>query len=230
MHQTEPAPIAVLGGTGPEGRGLALRWAAHGYPVIVGSRDASRARLAAAELADLLSLVKGAVAPSGDGNLAAARAARTVVLAVPYSAQAATLAQTREALSGKVLLSVVVPLRPPQVHVVRLPEQGSAAAEAQSLLGDDVRVVTAFQNVAAARLADLSVELESDVLVCGDDGDAKSVALDLVAATGAVGYDAGPLANAGVVEGLTAVLIGLNRRYGGKAAGVRITNLGLDRE
>jgi NADPH-dependent F420 reductase len=217
--------VAILGGTGAEGRGLGLRWAAAGYAVVLGSRDAARAEAVARELAASLEGRDGAVAPSGADNRTAAERADVVVLAVPYAAQASTLDAVREALAGKVLVDVAVPLRPPEVATVRLPVAGSAAAEAQAQLGDGVRVVAAFQNVAAGKLADLGAAVDCDVLVTGDDAHAKRQTLDLAAAAGLRAFDAGPLANAGVVDGLTAILVGLNRRYGARNAGIRITNL-----
>lgn len=221
--------IGLLGGTGAEGRGLALRWCAAGYRVVIGSRDAERAGVVAEEIAGRLAGVVGATAPTAADNPGAARAGEVVVLAVPYAAQADTLATVLPMLDGKVLVTVVAPLTPPRVSTVHLPPGGSAAAEAQAQVGSTVRVVAAFQNVAASRLADLGVDVGCDILVCGDDSDAKSTVLALVAATGADGYDAGPLANAVVPEGLTPVLIGINRRYGTRDAGVRIINVGRSR-
>jgi coenzyme F420-0:L-glutamate ligase / coenzyme F420-1:gamma-L-glutamate ligase len=225
MEPSGRCVIAVLGGSGAEGRGLALRWAAAGYPVVIGSRDAARASAAAEAIGAALAGVAGSARPTGTDNLAAARAADVVVLAVPYAAQDETLEAVAGVLAGRILLTVVVPLRPPKVTRVQLPPAGSAAVEAQARVGPGVRVVAAFQNVAAAHLADLGRDIGCDVLVCGDDADAKALVLDLVRATGAVGYDAGPLANASVTEGLTSVLIGINKRHPGGAAGVRIANV-----
>jgi NADPH-dependent F420 reductase len=151
--------------------------------------------------------------------------ADVVVLSVPYEGQLDVLADVRSALADKIVVSVVVPLRPPQVSRVHAPEGGSAAREAQAFLGADARVVAAFHNVAAARLADLDADVGCDVLVCGDDPSAKQLVMDLVADARATGFDAGPLANASVPEGLTSVLIGINRRYGSHDAGMRITNV-----
>jgi NADPH-dependent F420 reductase len=164
-------------------------------------------------------------APRGTDNLSAAAAADVIVLAVPYAAQAETLAAIRPALEGKLLIDVAVPLRPPKVSVVQLPAAGSAAAEAQAQLGPGVTVVAAFQNVAAGKLAVLGAEVACDVLVCGDDAAAKALTLRLAEAAGLTAYDAGPLANAGVVDGFTSILIGINRRHGTTSAGLRITNI-----
>jgi NADPH-dependent F420 reductase len=213
--------IAVLGGTGHEGSGLALRWAAAGLEVIIGSRQAEKAQQAAAAINSRL----GREVARGMENGAAATAAQTVVLTVPYSAHADTLAVVKEAVQGKILIDVTVPLRPPKVSRVWLPEGRSAAEEAQALLGSGVRVVCAFQSISAEHLQGLDHAIDCDVLVCGDDAEAKAIALALAAKAGMRGLDAGPLQNAVVVEGLTPVLIGINMRYKVKGAGIRITGL-----
>jgi NADPH-dependent F420 reductase len=214
--------IAVIGGTGREGPGLALRWAKSGrYQVLIGSRQQEKAERVTAELNARLgrNLIRGMVNPD------AAAAADMVVLTVPYSAHVPTLESIRAGLRGKILVDVTVPLQPPQVSRVHIPPGGSAAAEAQALLGDDVRVVAAFQNVGAAHLQDPDHLIESDVLVCGDDKEAKAEVIALAEAAGMRGLDAGPLQNAVVAEGLTAVLIGINIRYKAKGAGIRITGI-----
>jgi NADPH-dependent F420 reductase len=213
--------VAVLGGTGKEGSGLAARWAAKGYRVIIGSRAAERAEEKAAELNGFV----GAGVVSGMENYAAAMKADVVVLTVPYAAHQATLEAVRDALTGKILIDVTVPVTPPKVRTVQLPQGQSAAMEAQALLGDEVRVVAAFQNVSAEHLVDVNHIVECDVLVCGDDREAKLDALKLVEAAGMRGFDAGKLQNAIAVESLTPVLIDLNIRYKGKGAGIRITGL-----
>ena len=214
--------MGIVGGTGNEGPGLALRWAASGrYRVLIGSRDAVKAEAVAARLNALL----GRRLVEGVENAAAAAAAEVVVLTVPYGAHAATLDGLREHLAGKVLVDVTVPLNPPKVSRVWVPPGGSAAAEAQALLGPGVRVVAAFQNVGSRHLHDLGHPIACDVLVCGDDAAAKADAIALAEAAGMRGLDAGPLCNAGVVEGLTAILIGINSRYKAHDAGIRITGL-----
>ena len=217
--------LAVIGGTGAEGSGLVVRWAAAGYPVIIGSRSSEKATTVAAELS--ADLPPGSAPISGDENAAAAAAGDVIVLSVPYAAQEGTIAQIADACRGKVLVTVGVPLKPPKVSTVWRPAGGSAAEEAQAQLGDGVRVVGAFQNVSAAHLKDLSHEVECDILVTGDDKEGKAVAIELAAAAGMFGIDAGPLANASVVEGLTALLIGVNIRNKIKSSGIRIT--GIDR-
>ncbi len=213
--------IAIIGGTGKEGSGLAMRWARAGYEVIIGSRSASRG----AQVAQQLNARLGLHSIQGTDNVSAARAGDVVVLTVPYQAHKDILAEIREAVQGKVLIDVTVPLNPNDVTVVHFPPGGSATQEAQAFLGDGVRVVCAFQNISAAHLKNPDHPIECDVLVCGDDEEAKAVAIELAQAAGMRGLDAGPLANAAVVEGLTPVLIGLNKRYKARGAGIRITGL-----
>jgi NADPH-dependent F420 reductase len=213
--------IAVLGGTGKEGSGLAMRWAFNGYKVIIGSRDAERARQRAAELNAQL----GGDYLTGMENAEAAQAANLVVLSVPYSAHKTTLEHVKAQLNGKILVDLTVPLQPPKVRTVHLPEGKAAALEAQALLGDSVKVVAAFQNISAEHLSDPEHSVDSDVLVCGDDAEAKANVMKLVEATGMRGVDAGPLANAIAVEALTPVLLYINKAYGIKGAGIRITGI-----
>jgi NADPH-dependent F420 reductase len=214
--------VAVIGGTGKEGPGLALRWAkSRQYQVIIGSRQQEKAERVAAELNARLGedLIRGMINPD------AAEAADLVVLTVPYSAHAPTLESIRAGLTDKILVDVTVPLQPPKVSRVHIPAGGSATAEAQALLGDEVRVVAAFQNIGTVHLRDPDHPIDCDVLVCGDEKEAKAEAIALAAAAGMRGLDAGPLQNAVVVEGLTALLISINRRYKVKGAGIRITGL-----
>ncbi|GIV67694.1 NADPH-dependent F420 reductase [Caldilinea sp.] len=215
--------IGVIGGTGAEGSGLVVRWAAAGYPVIIGSRSREKAQTVAAELASLLPA--GAAEIRGEDNAGAAAASDVIVLSVPYSSQADMAAQIAEGAQGKVVITVVVPLKPPRVSVAWRPEAGSAAEELQRQLGEGVQVVAAFQNIAAGHLRDLSWQPDCDVLYTGDSKEAKAVALELIRAAGFFGVDAGPLANSSVVEGLTAVLIGVNIRYKVQGSGIRITGI-----
>ena len=213
--------IAILGGTGPEGSGLGFRWAAAGHSIIIGSRLADKGERVAGELKALL--------PEGDivgtDNLSAAQEAENIVLTVPYAAQEPTLAAVKEALAGKLLISVVAPTGKPPARVWRPPSGLSAAEEAQQQLGEEVRVVAAFQNISAHHLMDLAKELDSDVLVCGDKKADKQIAVDLCADAGMRGVNAGALQNAGVVEGMTAVLIAINVIHKIKNAGIRITGI-----
>ncbi len=210
--------IAVLGGTGKEGSGLALRWANAGHEVIIGSRDPEKARRVAEEL----NLALGSERVRGADNLSAAQEAEVVVLSVPYAAHKDTLNSVKAALAGKVLIDVTVPVNPADYTRVMLPPGGSASKEAQALLGDQVKVVTAFQNISATHLKKLDAPIHCDVLVCGDDDLAKQVGMQLVADAGMKAWDAGPLDNAVVVEGLTAILLGINKRHKVKGAGIRI--------
>ena len=212
--------LGLIGGTGKEGKGLAYRWARAGYNVIIGSRTKEKAEAAAQELNGRL----GGEQVRGMLNPDAAWACDIAILTVPYEAHTATLESVREMLTGKVLVDVTVPVRRPKVSVVHVPAQGSAARESQGLLGDQVRVVSAFQNVSHVHLAE-DHPIACDVLVSGDDAEAKEQVLRLVEAAGMVGWDAGPLANAIVAEGMTSVLIGINRRYKMKGAGIRITGI-----
>ena len=216
--------LAVIGGTGEEGSGLALRWAAAGYPVLIGSRSRERAVAAATELNSLLPSTQTAEI-GGDTNAGAALAADVIVLSVPYESQAGILEQIQAGCQGKTVVSVVVPLKPPRVSRVWRPPGGSAAEEAQALLGDGASVVAAFQNISATHLKELDHAVDCDILVTGDDKEAKQTAMDLAQAAGMRGIDAGPLVNSSVSEGLTALLIGINIRNKVKGSGIRITGV-----
>ncbi len=215
--------IAILGGTGKEGSGLALRWAKAGHQVIIGSRQAEKAAQTAAELNEKL----GGEKIRGLTNAQAARAAEVCVLTVPYAAHRATLEELRDDLQGKILVDVTVPLQPPQVTRVHVPETGPAAVQAQSILGDGVRVVAAFQNVGEHYLKDPQRVIDCDVLVCGDDGEAKAQVIQLAQALDPAirAFDAGALVNAVVVESLTPILIGLSKQFKRLRVGIRITGL-----
>ncbi|MCK9992839.1 MAG: 8-hydroxy-5-deazaflavin:NADPH oxidoreductase [Alphaproteobacteria bacterium] len=203
--------IAILGGTGDLGGGLAVRWSRAGYKIIIGSRTLEKALEAAKPL--------GAV---GMDNAAAARACDIAVLTVPFANQKATLEGVREALAGKILIDVTVPLVPPRVARVQMPPEGCAALAAQAVLGENVTVVSAFQNVGASHLRD-DHPVDCDVLVCGDRLAAREQVIELVEAAGMKGWHAGPLANSVAAEALTSVLIGINKRYQIEGAGLRIT-------
>jgi NADPH-dependent F420 reductase len=213
--------LAVLGGTGKAGGGLALRWASSGHEVIIGSRDAERARAGAAELNRLLA---GRATVRGAGNREAAQAAEIVVLAVPYAAQAAVAEEVRNSLPGKILVDVTVPLSPP-VDCVQLPQGESAVVALQRRLGSGVRVVSAFQNVSALHLRDTGHAIDCDVLVCSDDEAARAAVVGLARDAGLRAWHAGPLANSVAAEALTSALIAINKRYKVPASGVRITGV-----
>lgn len=221
MSETRPS-IAILGGTGALGTGLARRWAQAGYRVVIGSRTLDKAQEAVADLQKVMA-ERGvaAIAVEAMDNVAAAGSADIVALTVPYAHQASTLQTVKAELQGKILIDVTVPLRPPKVGTVQLPAAGSAAQESQALLGDGVKVVSAFQNVAAHHLQE-GQGIECDVLVSGDDKDAREAVIRLIEAAGMRGFHAGPLANAAAAEALTSILIQINRQYKCHA-GIRIT-------
>ena len=215
--------IAVIGGTGAEGSGLVVRWAHAGYPIIIGSRSAEKADAVAAELRALLP--DGHAPISGATNAAAAEAGDIVVLSVPYDSQPGMVEQIVAGAQSKIVMTVVVPLKPPKVSVVWRPAAGSAAEELQAQLGEKVQVVAAFQNIAASHLRDLAWQPDCDVLYTGDSKEAKATAAQLIRDAGFFGVDAGPLANSSVVEGFTALLIGVNARNKVKNSGIRITGI-----
>ena len=213
--------VSILGGTGEQGPGMALRWARAGVEVIIGSRQQARAEAIAAELNQEL----GQPRIKGMANPDAAAAAEVVALTVPFSAHSSTLESVRAQLQGKVLIDVCVPLDPENPRKMLMPPAGSAAEEAQELLGDSVKVVAAFQNVSAHELRELGHDIDCDVLVCGNDRAARQTVMSLVEQMGLHPIDAGLAFNARVVESLTALLIGLNIRHKVKGSGVRITGL-----
>ena len=212
--------IAVLGGTGALGSGLAKRWAQAGYPVIVGSRAAEKAQEAAAQL----SVPAGAPAARGNSNLEAAREGDIVVLTVPYSNHSALLDEIKDVVNDKIVIDAVVALAPPKVAVVQLPAEGSAGIIAHNAIGEQAHVVSAFQNVGAAKLqADGPVAC--DILVTGNNPEARQTVIGLIEAMGLFGVDAGPIANSVAAEALTSLLIGINKRYKEDCAGIQITGL-----
>ena len=222
---TESLPVlAILGGTGDLGTGLARRWAQAGYLVIIGSRTQEKAEAAVADLREVMAERGVAeVTVQAMENLAAAAAADIVTLTVPFSHQASTLELVKPALQGKILIDVTVPLVPPKVARVQLPEQGSAGQIAQELLGEEVAVVSSFQNVAAAHLQE-GRGVECDVLVCGNKKAAREEVIKLVEAAGMRGFHAGMINNAAAAEALTSVLITINKQYGCHA-GIKISGL-----
>lgn len=215
--------IAILGGTGREGSGLALRWGASGEEVIIGSRNAERAAAVAKRLNRLLP----AATIRGASNLQAALEADVAVLTVPCTAHLAALTEVKEALCGKLLIDTTV-LLDPKTHERLVPaHHGSALQEAQELLGPSVMVAAAFQNIGFDLLKDLGKVIDCDVLVCGDDPHARRRAALLVAKAGLRAIDAGSSRHAGTIEGLTALLIDLKRRYKTKETGIRVTGLSM---
>jgi NADPH-dependent F420 reductase len=218
--------LAILGGTGDLGSGLAKCWLAAGYRVVVGSRSAEKAKAFAEELQkELQKESQGDVL--GDDNVNAAKAADIVVLAVPFASHEATLREVKDFVQGKIVVDAAVPLVPPKVSVVQLPPEGSAAQIAQQLLGDGVRVVSAFHNVGATKLHQ-GGRADCDVLVFGNDKAARDAVIELANVVATAGIDGGVLANSAAAEAMTSVLIGINRRYKVPGAGIRITGLSPD--
>lgn len=213
--------IAVLGGTGKEGKGLAYRWARSGYRVLIGSRSPERAQAAAD---DLTILLDGKSIVEGTDNREAAQKADVIVVTVPYAAHREILESIREAAQGKLVVDVTVPLVPPKVTKVQMPPAGSAAQEARQVLGENVEVCAAFQNISHELLLK-NAPIECDVLVTGTSREARAETLKLVDAAGLKGWDAGPLENSVVVEGLTSILIHINKQYNSTRAGLRITGV-----
>ena len=212
--------IAILGGTGKEGAGLALRWAQAGHSIIIGSRDAERARAKAAELRERskkLPII-------GHTNLEAAELGEVIVVALPAVGLAATLPEVREATRNKVVVSTVVPLTFGGPRLFTPPAAGSSAEEVQGLL-PEARVVAAFHHIAAHELAETDHEIECDLLLCGGDAAAKDMVTTLGVSLGLRVIDVGALTNAGPVEGITALLATVNRRYKLKNSGIKVTGL-----
>lgn len=211
--------IAILGGTGKEGPGLALRWASAGYPIIIGSRQTEKAQTTADDINSKL----GIQTVRGMQNGEAARTADLSVLTVVQEAHQAALESLCSDLQGKILVDATarVDFRDP-----RPPAPPSAARIAQNLLGPGVRVVAAFQNVPAHALKkNLGQKIDSEVLVCADDLEAAQAVIDLSKAGGMEAFYAGNLDNAIIVEGLTSILISMNKYYGVKTASIRISGL-----
>ena len=215
--------LAIIGGTGTLGSGLAMRWAAAGYGIVIGSRSADKAETAAAAL-----IAKGdAPAPRGTSNAEAAKAGELVILTVPWSNHAQIINEIKTHVTGKIVVDATVPLVPPKVARVQLPPETSAALATQQRLGEGARVVAAFHNVAAHKLQH-NEPIDCDVLIFGDDPKDRAVVMTLAEAAGLRGVHGGPLANAVAAEALTSILIGINRNYKVDGAGIRITGIGKD--
>lgn len=220
MGENKISNIAIIGGTGALGSGLALRWAKAGHNVVIGSRAGARARDAAAELSATIS-----ANIAGMENSDAAANGDIVVMTVPYGNQPAVLESIRSHLNGKILVDVTVPLVPPKVRTVQLPEGGSVAKAVQETLGKEVRVVSAFQNIAATHLADLDHEIDCDVLVCGNDPEARQAVIELAKDANMKAWHAGRIDNSAAAEALTSILIFINGKYKIDGSGIRITGV-----
>jgi NADPH-dependent F420 reductase len=215
--------IAVIGGTGTLGSGLARRWTRAGLSVIIGSRDAAKA----VEFAKSLPQQATGRPAGGFANSEAAARAEIIVLAVPFASQMAMIEEIRPQLAGKILLDTTVPLVPPRVARVQLPAEGSAALRAQAAAGSDVRVISGFHNVAAHKLG-RDEPIDCDILIFGDDPAARETGIVLARKAGLRGIHGGPLANSAAAEALTSVLISINKRYGVDGAGLAITGIGQE--
>ena len=212
--------IGLIGGTGREGRGLALRWARAGHAIRIGSRDAAKAKAKADELR-----AEGAPGIEGGDNAWAASNAEVVLLSVPYGAHQETLEALRPQLEGRILIDITVPLKPPKVAEVNLPAGHAAALEAQAIVGPSCKVVAALHHVSSVHLGDPDHALECDVLVCADDVGARETVIRLIEDLGTLALDAGPLKNAVALESLTPVLLHLNKHYKKTGIGIRFTNV-----
>ena len=208
--------IAILGGTGALGLGLASRWIRSGHEVLIGSRTIESAKSACEKL--------NISEDQGMLNMDAAKQAEIACLTVPFSFQLDILSEVKNALSGKILIDGTVPLVPPKVMRVQLPEEGCAAIRAQTLLGSSVQVISAFQNI-SAELLQTDAEIDCDVLVCGDKRDSREQVIGLVNDAGLTGWHAGPLCNSAAAEALTSVLIAINKNHTIKHSGIKITGV-----
>lgn len=212
--------ISILGGTGKEGLGLALRFSKAGYRVIIGSRSSEKAEESALNLNE--NSQRGNA--YGMTNERAAEAGDIIILSVPYPAHQELCKLIKPYVLGKIVVDVTVPLAPPQISRVHMPEAGSATLEAKQLLGEGVNVIAAFQNISYEHLMS-NENIECDVLVCGDGREARKVIMGVISTLGMTAWDAGPIENSVVVEGLTSVLLGLNKQHGVKTAGIKITGI-----
>jgi NADPH-dependent F420 reductase len=209
--------VAIVGGTGSLGGGLALRLGAPGVKVIIGSRDAQKALNAVETLRPKLR----AGELVGTTNQEAVKQGQFVVIAVPYEGHEQIIQDLKGQLAGKILIDAVVPLKKGRPFV---PAAGSALLEAQSIVGEEAPVIGALHNISAVDLGDVESHL-GDVLVCGDSAEAKLKVMEIVRRIGARTFDAGPAANAYVIEGLTGVIIHLNRKYKSKHGSIKIVGI-----
>ena len=214
--------IALVGGTGKEGRGMALRWAHAGHEVKIGSREAERAATRASELRAELG---GDAKIEGGDNVWAVRESDLVVVSVPYPAHAPTLETIKPVLGSKVLIDITVPIQPPQITVVHLPAGQAAALEAQAALGKEAKLVAALHHVSSVHLKNVGHPIDCDVLACSDDPAALEFAMNVIRDLGVRVFDAGPLRNAVALESLTPVILHLNKAQKGRSVGIRLTGV-----
>ena len=213
--------VAILGGTGDLGTGLAIRWSKAGHKIVIGSRTLEKAQAAVTALHE----ISPETPAEAMENFDAAKAGDIVVLTVPAEHQESTLSSVKENLTGKILIDVTVPLVPPKVGTVQLPPEGSAGKRAQTLLGEEVMVVSAFQNIAAHLLKE-DVQIECDVLVAGNKKAARQRVIEMIESAGMVGWHAGPIDNAAAAEALTSILIQINRSGTLSHSGIKIIGQG----
>jgi 8-hydroxy-5-deazaflavin:NADPH oxidoreductase len=215
--------IAIVGGTGKEGRGLAFRWVKSGYKVTIGSRSLEKAKAAADEINKILPEETKLFA---DTNENAVKDSDIAVITIPYFAHEETIQSLKKILADKFIIDVTVPLVPPQVTKVHIPAAGSAAMEVRKILGDECKIASAFHNISYDLLMN-DKPIACDVLVCGTDEETRQLTLELVKNAGLKGWDAGPLENSIVAESLTSVLIYINKKYKAHNAGIKITGASI---
>jgi NADPH-dependent F420 reductase len=219
MSENSLPTLSIIGGTGDLGSGLARGWSKAGYPVILGSRASEKAEQVAAALQ-----AEGFNNISGTTNVAAAEKGEIIIVAVPFSNYEASLAEIKDAVRNKIVVTAVVPLVPPKVFIVQLPQAGSAALMAQAALDSSTKIVGAFHNVGAQKLH-AGGKADCDVLVFSDNAEARAEIIKLANAVSNRGVDGGALANSAAAEALTSVLIAINRKYKVKGAGLSISGL-----
>lgn len=219
MNEIKKPIIGIVGGTGKEGKGLSYRFARAGYKILIGSRAEEKALAAVNEITAM-----GVTGISGSTNSKVAKDSEIVIITIPFEAHTQILTELKPYLQGKLVIDVTVPLVPPKVTKVQMPPAGSIAQEAASILGENVQVVTAFQNISYERLLHQK-DIDCDILVCGTSKESRTRVVDLIRSADLTGWDAGPVENSMVVEGLTSILIGINKQFGSQTAGIKITGV-----
>ncbi len=220
-QQPSNLALAIIGGTGKEGNALAFRFAQAGVRVLIGSRDAAKAQNAASEMNKRISGTN----VEGYSNRDAAAKADIILLSVPYDGMQPILEDLRDAAQNKIVINIASSLDPERKSRAKPPAAGSVTAEVQQFFGNSAKVVAAFQNISPEKLEAVDEKIDSDVLVCGGDKEARDKVIELIKKIGIDAFDAGVLANAVAVEALTAVLIAVNIKYKVKGAGIRLTGV-----
>jgi len=219
----EKKKIAIIGGTGKEGRGLAYRWLKAGHEIGVGSRKLERAQAAVENFSEMPDISNTSNLKGFDNNTAA-QWGEVIVLTVPYAHHENMLKQLKPFVQGKYFVDVTVPLIPPKISIIKVPEEGSAALKTQKILGDAVHIISAFQNISFELLLN-NAPIDCDVLLCGSDKPTRDFGIKLAQDAGLQVWDAGPLENAIIAEGLTSILIRINKKYKTHSAGIKITGI-----